>query len=68
MLNIYNDPCDLLFTKMKDFPEIPFNSVYSTESDDFQFDIINFPSNFEIPNDDSKKLKEILQKYMKIKK
>ena len=53
MLNIYNDPCDLLFTKMKDFPEIPFNSVYSTESDDFQFDLINFPSNFEIPNDDS---------------
>ena len=51
MLSISNEACDLFFTKLDNFQDIPFNSVFSTESDDFQFDIINFPSNFEFPND-----------------
>ena len=55
MLNIFNDSNDLYFRNIDNFPDIPFNSDYSTEIDDFKFDLVNFPINFENANDDSNK-------------
>ena len=77
MLNIFNDSNDLYFRNIDNFPDIPFNSDYSTEIDDFKFDFVNFPLNFEIANDDCYKsfeykneenlfLKEINKDYVKI--
>jgi len=55
MLNICNDVYDFYFTKIDNFTDNPFNSGFSTEIDDFQFDVINYPINLEIANDDLNK-------------
>ena len=52
MINICNDTCDLFFTKIYNYPDISFNSFFSTEIEDFQFDNLNYPINFAIANDD----------------
>jgi len=43
------------FRNIDNFINIPLNSNYSTEIDDFKFDFLNFPTNFEIANDDLNK-------------
>ncbi len=49
MLNICNDVYDFYFTKIDNFTDYPFNSGFSTEIDDFQFDIINYPIILKLP-------------------
>ena len=55
MLSKSNDACDIIFTKMENFPDLSFDSVFSTESDDFRFDIINSPIYFTNSNNDLNK-------------
>ena len=55
MLNICNDAYDFYFTNTGNLTDNPFSSGFSTEIEDFQFDIINYPINFEIANDDLNK-------------